>query len=296
MNYYLGIDGGGTKTAICLINEKKEILDVKIGKASSIDTVTFKETIDNIEEIIKQIKVEGNITTCFAGLGGIACKSDIDMVINGLKTIPLLKNSKVFAGNDIVSALISGEGKETGMAAIIGTGSVVYGDNGKLSHRCGGVSYQEGDPGSSFDLGIKSLRYLARVMDERLPKSQFSDNLMAELNCYDMFSLIKWTQKSRTEIAGIARIVTKYGNLEEAKKIIESGVNEIVEMAKTVYNKLGFDEVTLSVTGSLGNADTYYKEYLTKKMKEELPKVTVSKAKYEAYYGAALKALYLTQK
>lgn len=296
MNYYLGIDGGGTKTAICLINERKEIIDVKIGKASSIDTVSFKETIGNIEEIIKELKYDGKIVSCFAGLGGIASSSDIEMVINGLKTIKELEDAVINADNDIINALISGEGKEIGMAGIIGTGSVVYGDNGKIHHRCGGVSYQEGDPGSSFDLGIKALRYLARVMDERLPKSEFSDKLKEELNCYDIFSLIKWTQKSRTEIARIAKIITKYSYFEESKKIIESSVEEIIIMAKTVYHKLGFNEVTLSITGSLGNAKTYYKNYLMKRMKEELPKVTVQKAKYEAYYGAALKALFLAEK
>lgn len=293
MKYYLGIDGGGTKTAICVINESKEIIDVKIGKSSSIDTVSLEESKTNIQEIIEKLEFDGQITTCFAGLGGVSSPKDKENVKEALKKIEKLKNTKIFVDNDIISALVSGTGNEQGMSVILGTGSVVYGDNGKIHHRCGGYCYQEGDAGSAFDLGISALRYLAKVMDKRLNASQFSNRLMQELNCYTPSELIKYFQKTRTEIAQIARIVTKYDYLDESKKIISSSAEEIIEMTKTVYKELSFDEVTMAITGSLGNADSYYKEYLFKRMKEELPKVNLIKAKYEAYYGAALKAYYI---
>lgn len=293
MKYYLGIDGGGTKTAICIINENKEIVDVKVGKASSIDTVSLEETKTNIQEIINDLKFKEKITTCFAGLGGVSSPKDKQKVKEILKTIELLKDTQVVVDNDIISALVAGTGKEQGMAAIMGTGSVVYGDNGCNHHRCGGYCHQEGDAGSAFDLGINALRYLAKVMDKRLKETEFSNLLMQELNCYTPSELIKWFQKTRTEIAQIARIVTKYDYLEESRKIISSSVEEIIEMTKTVYKELSFNEVTMAITGSLGNADSYYKEYLFKRMKEELPKINLIKAKYEAYYGAALKAYYI---
>lgn len=295
MKYYLGIDGGGTKTAICIINENKEIIDVKVGKPSSIDTVTLQDTKNNIEEIINQLNISFDITTCFAGLGGVSSIEDKVNVKNILKTINKLKNTKIVVDNDIISALVAGNGKEQGMAVIIGTGSVVYGDNGIKTHRCGGYCHQEGDAGSAFDLGIKALRYLAKVMDKRLKETEFSKILMKELNCYTQSELIKQFQKTRTEIAQFARIVTKYDHLNESKEIISTSVEEIIEMTKTVYNVLNFDEVTLAITGSLGNAKTYYKEYLFKRINEELPKVKIQKAIYEAYYGAALKA-YLIDK
>lgn len=295
MKYYLGIDGGGTKTAICIINENKEIIDVKVGKPSSIDTVTLQDTKNNIEEIINQLNISFDITTCFAGLGGVSSIEDKVNVKNILKTINKLKNTKIVVDNDIISALVAGNGKEQGMAVIIGTGSVVYGDNGIKTHRCGGYCHQEGDAGSAFDLGIKALRYLAKVMDKRLKETEFSKILMKELNCYTQSELIKQFQKTRTEIAQIARIVTKFDHLNESKEIISTSVEEIIEMTKTVYNVLNFDEVTLAITGSLGNAKTYYKEYLFKRINEELPKVKIQKAIYEAYYGAALKA-YLIDK
>lgn len=295
MKYYLGIDGGGTKTAICIINENKEIIDVKVGKPSSIDTVTLQDSKNNIEEIINQLNITFDITTCFAGLGGVSSNEDKENVKNILKTINKLKNTKIIVDNDIISALVAGTGKEQGMAVIIGTGSVVYGDNGIKTHRCGGYCHQEGDAGSAFDLGIKVLRYLAKVMDKRLKETEFSKILMKELNCYTPSELIKQFQKTRTEIAQIARIVTKYDYLNEAKEIISTSVEEIIEMTKTVYNVLNFNEVTLAITGSLGNANSYYKDYLFKRISEELPKVKIQKAMYEAYYGAALKA-YLIDK
>lgn len=296
MNYYLGIDGGGTKTAICIINDNLEIIDVKIGKPTSIDTVSINESIKNVEEIINSLDFSAKITCCFAGVGGISSEEDKRRYAEELKKIKQLEHANIEADNDIINALLAGEGKETGMVGIIGTGSVIYGDNGTNNHRCGGYCYQEGDVGSSFDLGTKALRYLARIMDKRYEKDEFSDILMKELNCFEPDTLIKWFQKSRTDVAAIAKIITKYDYLETPKKIIESAVEEIILMAKTVYRELNFDQITLSITGSLGNANTYYKTYLEKRMKEELPKVSLQKAKYEAYFGACLKAFYLSQK
>ena len=41
---YLGIDGGGTGTTVCLIDENQEVLFMAEGKRSSVDTVSFDES------------------------------------------------------------------------------------------------------------------------------------------------------------------------------------------------------------------------------------------------------------
>ena len=48
------------------------------------------------------------------------------------------------------------EGKD-GIIAICGTGSVAFGKKGNAYARSGGYCYQEGDLGSSYDIGRKAL-------------------------------------------------------------------------------------------------------------------------------------------
>ena len=62
-------------------------------------------------------------------------------------------------------------GEEDGIVCIMGTGAVAYGVKNGISHRCSGYGYQEGDPGSSYDLGRHALKYYAKVVDKRLPKT-----------------------------------------------------------------------------------------------------------------------------
>lgn len=43
-SYFIGVDGGGTSTRACLIDENKKILGIGKGGPSSIDTVTSEVT------------------------------------------------------------------------------------------------------------------------------------------------------------------------------------------------------------------------------------------------------------
>lgn len=290
--YYLGIDGGGTKTALCLIDEAQKVVKKIVVGPSSLDTVGDEGLLNEVLPAINSLSIDGQIVSCFAGLGGITDENDSAHTVNILKQSPLLKNAVVTADNDIINAMISGHGKEEGMVGIIGTGSVGFGIHKGRKHRCGGYSYLEGDYGSSFDLGQKALQFLARVLDGRLAGSLLSTRLIAETNLTNFSTLAKFFYLGRTKIASLAKIVTECADQGDynAIRIIDSAVEEMMLMFETVYNILEFDETELAIIGSLGNADTYYRCRLMNSMAENLPKVKIVSNKYEPDFGAAKKA------
>lgn len=290
--YFLGIDGGGTKTAFCLINENKEIVKVVTSGPSSLDTVGEEGLLHNLREVINKEFNEYEIMSVFAGIGGITNEEEANGLALKLKELKCFKNTLIKFDNDIINAIMSYNGEEEGIAAIIGTGSVAYAVNNGIRHRCGGYCYQEGDPGSSYDLGYKALKHLAKVLDSREKETMLSKAIMNEHNIFDYSSLAKFFIKGRTDIASVAKVVTKVASskCDKAIEIIEDAVNEIVLMIETVYKKVGFENTTLSIIGSLGNANTYYREYLMKVLKEKLPNIKIVQNKYEAYYAASLKA------
>ena len=104
--YYLGVDGGGTKTAFALINEQKELIYLKEVGPSSLDTVDEQQIINVIYEGTKDINVK--VDSIFLGIG-------VDIV---------KKETKIDAGNDIISAFYAALSGEDGMLCIAGTGSV----------------------------------------------------------------------------------------------------------------------------------------------------------------------------
>ena len=78
--YYLGIDGGGTKTAFAIIDENNELIYFNEQGASSLDTVSLST--------VKEVFIEGTkgfnykVDSVFVGLGGIANDTQIKDVIN----------------------------------------------------------------------------------------------------------------------------------------------------------------------------------------------------------------------
>lgn len=289
---YLGIDGGGTKTAVCVIDEKLNIISQSQSGPSSYDTVSQEVFVANVKDALSKLEYDGKIVSVFAGLGGICNQDDANVVINSLKSIDCLKDAIIDVDNDVTNAYYSSFGTEDGIVAIIGTGSVVYGIHNGKSHRCGGYCYQEGDAGSSYDLGRKALQYYAKVIDKRLPETVFSKAIGEFINVHNFADLAHYfVNATRTEIANVARIVTKHQEESEALKIINESVDSMVEMFMGVYNELKFDNVDFAIIGSLGNAETMYRKLLFKKLKENVQNVNFVNSKYEAYLGSSIKAL-----
>lgn len=289
--YYLGIDGGGSKTAFAIINQNDELVYYKEAGPSSLDTVSRDVLVKTLEEGIDGFdhQVEG----IFAGLGGISSEKQIDEVKEILRTLKVCKETtKVDAGNDVINALYGSLKGENGIVLIAGTGSVCYGKNNDKYARAGGYCYQEGDPGSSYDLGMKALRHLAKVLDNRHEASEFSSAISRQINCYDYSSLASYfISATRTEKASLSKLVTKYSNDGYAREIIVSSVEEVLLMIKAVYTTLNYQgEVKFSIVGSLGNADTLYKELLLEGLSEISSNIVYVAKQCEAYMGSALKA------
>lgn len=288
MKYYLGIDGGGTKTTYQVIDENKKIVDETTSNGTSIDTYPMEEVKKRLLTNINKFKYK--FSGIYAGLGGITSNKDIEMIKKILKSS---KNcvGKVGAGNDVTNAL-EGAVNGDGIVLIAGTGSVAYGKNKTITHRSGGYGSKEGDSGSSYFLGMKALQYLARVIDKRFPESSFSKDLCKEIKCCDFSSYAKFLYAAdRSYIASLAVFVTKHAKTNKyARYIVELAVDEALLMINTVFRECKFKKAIFSIIGGLGNADTLYKELLLKKLNKN---ITFIPKKYEASYGSSLLAIKL---
>lgn len=290
MKYYLGIDGGGTKTSFLVIDENKKIISETFSSGTSIDTypieIVKKKLINNIE------KLPYKFESVYAGLGGITSKKDIELIKSILKEAKNV-TGKVDAGNDVTNALSGALNNEDGIILIAGTGSVAYGRNKGKNHRAGGYGYLEGDIGSAYNLGHNALCYLAKVIDKRLPSSKFAKELMDKINCYDFSSLAKYFESaSRSEIASLAQVVTQNENNCNALEIINNAVKGALLMINTVFRECEFDKCNFSIIGGLGNSKTIYTRLLLENLDN---RITFKPKQYEASYGSAILALALNK-
>lgn len=296
MKRYAGIDGGGTKTKLIIINELKEVIFQANAGPTSLDTVTLETIQKTLISLVKSWPNGATLDGVFAGLGGIAGERDQERIVKILKTMPFVTNKTLLAAdNDVKNALAGSLGHDQGMVLIAGTGSAVYGHHRKQSWRAGGISAKEGDPGSSYDLGFQALRHLGKVIDGRCPATAFSHDLMTSLRIKDYTSLANFYNTSdRTAVASISPIVTRHHEDPYAQGMMAKGIHELVLMVTTVYQKLGFQETELGLVGSLANANTPYKSNLIQAIKKAIPSMTIiAPPRFDAGIGSALLAMQL---
>lgn len=299
MKYYLGIDGGGTKTKVVIIDEHENLVFENISGPSSIDTVSNEKTLESFNQALEPFTLKHqNIIfhAAFIGLGGIVSDKDCKDVEDFARKIHHVdEHTLIRARNDMENALYSGLLFEEGIALICGTGMVAFGKNSKgLTHKAGGWGYREGDLGSSYDLGMRSLRHVIKVFDGRETMSAFSKAIAEAIgmkNTEDFVHIINSHYLNRTWIASLAPLVTSFylKHDENAKRIVERATDELALAILAVASKLDIKESSLVIIGSLGHAKGY-QEVLHQKICNILPKLKIINPIVDPAYAAALMA------
>ena len=296
---FLGIDGGGTKTKVMLVDEAMRTLAVFESGPSSIRTVPIEDTIKHINEALQQCRYaapKAKISCVFAGLGDIASTADEDEVAKQLRRLDGLETAQINVKNDVYNAHAGALAGEAGIAIIIGTGSVAFGiDEAGHHHRAGGYSYKEGDFGSAYWLGREALSLLGKALDQRVKKSPLTDALQAQFKLEsfsDVVTLYETHYTERTAVADLAKLVTRFA-LEgdsHALSIIERATDELVLMIQAVNHTLNLRNKAIGIIGSLGNAPTPLRDKFIEKVQAYDARFDIFPAKQDPVFGACVVA------
>jgi len=304
MDYFLGIDGGGTKTKIIIIDDNDNILFENVSGPSSIDTVDASTTYKNINKAIEPyISKHPNLIFkgIFIGLGGIVFDEDCQSVESLVSKLESVNNETfIMARNDMHNALYSADNFDEGMTLICGTGMVAFGKNGKESHKAGGWGYLEGELGSAYHLGREAIRHCIRAYDNRLEKNNFSKDIASAIGLEKATDIIKVTNlyhDQRTKTAQLAPLVTKHANLNNvyAKEICDKAIDEIALAIKAVYKTLEFKQIHLVIVGSLGHAKGYFSDSLHKAIQSISEDIKIMDPILDPALAAAKAAKYFSE-
>ncbi|KEI05927.1 ATPase [Clostridium botulinum] len=278
--YYLGIDGGGTKTAFVLINEEGKILG-EIEKSTchhmQVGFDGFKNIIQQgIEEICNMVNINNtDIEYTFLGIPGYGevDKDDMDIeeILKGI-----FNQNKFTVGNDVVAGWAGSLACREGINLVAGTGSIAYGVNEKNeSARSGGWGYFCGDEGSAYWIAKKGIEIFTKEADGRLEKGQIYNVFKEELNLkrdFDLISLIHEDYKlARTKIAKLALLVARAAELGDKKAldIYKEAANEFYLMIKAVIGKLEYNNtIVISYSGGVFKAGDSVLIPLKQKLKD----------------------------
>ncbi len=298
MTYYLGIDGGGTKTKVAVINTQEQVIFIGTSGPSSIDTVSSDESLHAFHQALEplyQTTPDIVFSKIFAGIGGIVTDQDMSDVEKILRRIKgSTEHTIVRARNDMENALYSGLCFDEGISLICGTGMVAFGlDTHGNKHKAGGWSYKEGDAGSAYDLGNQALKAMIRAYDGRYRMSEFAKEVAETVGLKKAIDIVDiYNRMDRTSIAKLAPIVTKHANQNDptALKIVDNATDELKLAVQAVYQMLSLKDPKLVIVGSLGNAPGIFTTQLHAKIREIIPKIQIIKPVIDPAEAAAMMA------
>ena len=213
---WLGVDGGGTKTAAALVDDSGGVL----AEAVTSSSYYLNDGLDGVRTVLRLVIsavcndagiATSDLDHAFFGLPGYGEVSHDVAVLDALPA-DVLGHTRYHCGNDMVCGWAGSLGGVDGVNVIGGTGSITYGERAGVGARVGGWGEVFGDEGSAYWIGVEGLRAASRMSDGRSARGPLLNVLVdhlgldAELDLVDVV-LNRW-QGDRTRVAGLARQVS----------------------------------------------------------------------------------------
>ena len=259
MRLFAGVDGGGTKTACVLSDEKGFVLGRGVGGPSNY-LYCGKETASrSVQDALLLAFRDARLApcrldTCYIASAAIA-------TFAGEKHVPFFKScadtSVMLCEGDIYPIRYAAVRDRPAAVTIAGTGAITYVFTENGFHRVGGWGPTLGDEGSGYDIGRTAMRTALRMFDGRETEdSLFYSTLMQEMQTSDaryLVSLIR-DKDERSMVASAAKTVCELyetGN-PTAQRILKYAADEILLSVKAACMASGLpNKIPLILSGSL---------------------------------------------
>lgn len=256
IRYYLGIDGGGTKTAFALADQTGTVLKQITLGATNPNDVGFENTFAVLREGIDTLceGIERQEISVFAGLAGCSSAENLPRIRDFLVGLGFGKTSNHNDAYNAVSAALDGE---DGVTVIMGTGSIAYAKSGSYLRRIGGYGYLFGDAGSGFAIGrdviLAALQYEDGSGEQTLLHSLVREKCGTKtvLESIDLFY-----KEGKQEIARYAPLAFKayIAGDAVAKKIVADNLSAIARLVRSGADTVGKESVKVALCGGLCGA------------------------------------------
>jgi N-acetylglucosamine kinase-like BadF-type ATPase len=282
VHYYLGIDGGGTKTTGAVGDDTRVLARVRTGP-SNIIRVGEEQARESLHECVRQACAAAGIApaqierTCVGGSG--AGRPELAKRVQDI--LAEVVSTPIIVVGDMEIALNAAFDTGPGVIVIAGTGSIAYGRNavGEAA-RAGGWGFAIGDEGSAHWIGRAAVNAVLRAADEKgvLAAGDYGNSLAEALSkVWRVESLIELARRANAnpppDFAALFPAVASSSD-ELARQVLLHAGSELARIAALVIQRLftadgqtvvRVDRVRVAMTGSVfGHSEvvreTFYNE------------------------------------
>lgn len=301
MPYFLGIDGGGTKTRFLLADETKVLAKAMTG-GSNIVRLGEDQAREALQSGVRQVCAAGQlapeqICAVCIGVAG-AARPEVAAKIRGILAEANLKDdsAKVEVVGDSVIALDAAFGDGPGVIAISGTGSIAYGrDAAGHTARAGGWGFAISDEGSGHWIGRRAVMSVLRARDDDAETALTS----AILGAWKLSSIDELVQQANAtpppDFPWLLRPVLRAADAGDAiahALLAEAGA-KLANLASTALRRLvrsGSEPLPVAVTGSVFRQSKDVRQIFCDALAAKFPGIDVRRDIIDPADGALARA------
>jgi glucosamine kinase len=292
--YYLGIDGGGTKTT-CVVGDESRLLATATAGPSNVVRVGEVEARESLQRAVHQACAAAGITpgqvtrTCVGASG--AAHPEIVAIVRGF--LSAILSSPIDVVGDMEIAHAAAFDTDPGIIVIAGTGSIAYGrDRQGRTLRAGGWGFAIGDEGSAQWIGRTAVNAVLRASD-RSDQAAHSPLAVALCKEWKVDSLADLSRVANSvpppNFAALLRVVIESAD-DLATQVLTAAGEELAELAAAVmvrlFGKDHTDSVPVAMIGGVFRHSALVREVFYNKLRREDTRAEVNPQVVDPVEGA----------
>jgi len=305
--FFLGVDGGGTKTAFVLTDGGGRELARHEGGSSyyiQIGVESLHALLqDGVQAVLDKAGVSAkDVTYAFFGLPAHGEDSQVQPFLDVIPEA-VLGHRRYACGNDMICGWAGSLAGEDGINIVAGTGSIGYGERQGLSARGGGWGELFSDEGSAYWIAVQGLNAFSRMADGRLPSGPLHDLFTRELELKGNLDLCAYvyakSTSQRDRIAGLSRLVARAAAQgdEAAQRIFADAGRELAAIVEAIRQRLRYQPgeiVNLSYSGGVFQGGDLILKPFRQQLSAYSPDYRLVAPRFSPAIGAALYAARLS--
>jgi glucosamine kinase len=255
-SYFLGFDGGGTKTECVIADASGQVLGRAFAGPSNPMRAGYARSWFSLSEaadiLLARQKITANhIRGICAGIGGAGRPSSVRRLSTFFeRSFP---NAEVEVTTDLEIALEAAFGSGEGIILVAGTGSGAIGrDSTGRTERAGGKGPWFSDEGSAFDIGRRAMAAVLHAEENRGPETALSQRLFKFLQVHDWNGILDQLGKEPDGV--LPRVFPLVAELAQngdtvSREILSAAASALAGLVASVAENLGWAGVRGSTNG-----------------------------------------------
>lgn len=303
LKYYLGVDGGGSKTYTLIVDEQGAVAG-KGHSGNGNHQTDYEAAKANIRESVEMALAQAGLVReqiefAYFGLAGADREADYRILRPMIAELGFPRHE---INCDTMIALRAGTDRPYGVVLICGTGSNSAGvsPEGQF-YQCGGFTYLFGDFGGGGSLCVETFRSVIRAWDGRERPTLLTRLVLDDLG-YDSVQQMfdDYLDHNKVPPLRLAKLLftAAQGGDEVAEEILRRQGIELGKSAQAVIRRLAMESLTFDVVlaGSIvtrGEGDFVHRP-IREAVREVAPSARVVTLKVEPVVGAVWLAVEAT--